>query len=188
MLPISKAAVALCVIGLTSGAVAEDRFQGQGPIYYPNGPIYGVYDPARDFRNDAYVGIESFYFPWEGSDLGWLRDVDEYSSARGRTVLLTVEPFSWEATTQQRPQSCAGISSPGATTPGSRRSAGPSMPCARRCGCAGGMRWKAGTAVIRGRAGRRRTTSLPTVTSSRVPHVGAASAKYVWSPRARQTL
>lgn len=104
MLPISKAAVALCAIGFALMAAPEGKMHGHGPIPSPDGPDYGVYDPARDFRNESYVGIEGFFFPWMGSDLAWLGNIDDYASARGRTVLLTLEPFSWSATKQQQPQ------------------------------------------------------------------------------------
>jgi beta-mannanase len=106
MLRISKAAAALCAAGFTmmATAAAGESRSGQGPIDYPGGPIYGVYDPARDFRNDSYIGVESLFLPWHGGDPNWLRQVDAYAFDRGRTVMVTLEPFSWTATTQQRPK------------------------------------------------------------------------------------
>lgn len=80
------------------------EMKGRGPIYRRDGPAYGVYDPAHDFRNDGYVAIESFYFPWEGGDLGWLRDIDGYAAERNRLLMITLEPFSWTAPQQEEPR------------------------------------------------------------------------------------
>lgn len=106
MLRISKAAAALCVAALAATACdsPSGQEQGQGPIYYPGGPVYGVYDPAHDFRNDSYIGVESLFLPWHDGDPEWLREVDAYAFDRGRTVLVTLEPFSWTATTQPPPE------------------------------------------------------------------------------------
>jgi len=78
--------------------------RGQGPTWRADGPAYGVYDPARDFRDDRYVAIESFYFPWQGGDLDWLRQVDGYAADRNRLLMVTLEPFSWTAREQEAPR------------------------------------------------------------------------------------
>jgi endoglucanase len=94
----------LCAVtGLIVACTASAEQQGSGPVPQADGPIYGVYDPSSDFRDAPYVGIEHFFLPWHGADLAWLRDVDTYATERGRTVLVTLEPFSWTADTQEAP-------------------------------------------------------------------------------------
>lgn len=56
---------------------------------------FGVYDPYGTFANDPTIGIEHVYMPWQDSDLSSLKSVDAYSSDRHRSVLITVEPWSW---------------------------------------------------------------------------------------------
>lgn len=95
----------LAILALAAATrAATQEATGHGPFPDPDGPSYGVYDPARDFRNDSYVTIESIYFPWEDGEIAWLHDVDAYASNLGRTVMITVEPFSWYADEQKRPQ------------------------------------------------------------------------------------
>jgi endoglucanase len=76
---------------LPPGTVIKDK----RPIVYPDGSIFGVYDPHGDFSGQRNVGTEHLFLPWEGVDLTTLRQADAYAMARGRNILITIEPWSW---------------------------------------------------------------------------------------------
>jgi beta-mannanase len=69
----------------------------------PSGPMfsvenqrgYGAYDPPGDFRDDKNANIEHLFLPWEDVDLASLGDAEAYALARGRSLLITVEPWTW---------------------------------------------------------------------------------------------
>ena len=56
---------------------------------------FGVYDPNGTFADDPGVAIEHLFLPWEDVFLPSLIDADNYALARGRTVLVTIEPWTW---------------------------------------------------------------------------------------------
>ena len=56
---------------------------------------FGVYDPDGRFSNDTDVQIEHLFLPWEDVYLPSLGDADRYALERGRTVLVTIEPWTW---------------------------------------------------------------------------------------------
>lgn len=65
------------------------------PILHPDGLAFGCYDPYGDFAADERVATEHLFLPWEDVDLQSLPAADAYASARGRNVLITIEPWSW---------------------------------------------------------------------------------------------
>ncbi|WP_173934752.1 glycoside hydrolase family 26 protein [Chelativorans sp. Marseille-P2723] len=56
---------------------------------------FGAYDPHGDFSDDRNPKIEHLFLPWEDVDLASLAVADEYARARGRDLLITIEPWSW---------------------------------------------------------------------------------------------
>jgi endoglucanase len=66
------------------------------PVYHPDGTKFGVYDPFGDFRDDTHVVTEHVFLSWIDVDLSVLSAADDYASARGRALLFTVEPWSWD--------------------------------------------------------------------------------------------
>jgi beta-mannanase len=65
------------------------------PIVGPDSIIFGAYDPHSDFSDDPNSKIEHLFLPWEDVDLSSLAVADQYALKRGRTLLITVEPWSW---------------------------------------------------------------------------------------------
>lgn len=97
-------ALALAILllpGTPGSALAEDALAGRDvlkdkrPVIHPDGPMFGSYDPYGDFSTQTDVSIEHVFLPWEDVELEGLTQADEYAFARGRTVLLSIEPWSW---------------------------------------------------------------------------------------------
>lgn len=65
------------------------------PCALASSAAVGAYDPHGDFRRSDDLAIEHVYLPWTDIDLDSLSAVDRYAGARGRTILATVEPWSW---------------------------------------------------------------------------------------------
>jgi endoglucanase len=65
------------------------------PIVYVNGVKFGAYDPHGDFSTQNNLSTEGLFLPWEDVDLDTLRVADDYAYSRKRTLLITIEPWSW---------------------------------------------------------------------------------------------
>ncbi|AZV80391.1 beta-mannosidase [Parasedimentitalea marina] len=65
---------------------------------------FGVYDPNGGFTNDTDVQIEHLFLPWEDVFLPSLLDADSYALERGRSVLVTIEPWTWTADERNTPE------------------------------------------------------------------------------------
>ncbi len=52
--------------------------------------------PHGDFGAQQSVTTEHLFLPWEDVDLETPRVADAYALARGRNLLITVEPWSWD--------------------------------------------------------------------------------------------
>lgn len=78
-----------------SATGARDVTRDKRPILHPDGLRFGCYDPYGDFSEDSRVATEHLFLPWEDVELSSLSFADEYALARGRNVLVTVEPWSW---------------------------------------------------------------------------------------------
>jgi beta-mannanase len=74
----------------TASGVLDKR-----PIITPSSIAFGAYDPHGDFTDDSNVKYEHLFLPWEDVDLSSLNIADEYALQRGRTLMITVEPWSW---------------------------------------------------------------------------------------------
>ncbi|MBZ0162891.1 MAG: glycosyl hydrolase family 5 [Notoacmeibacter sp.] len=96
------ALVAAATLGASNRAVAEETIAGRDlmmdkrPLIHPDGPKLGVYDPYGDFSTESRVATEHLFLPWEDVDLSVLPAADEYALQRGRKVLVTIEPWSWD--------------------------------------------------------------------------------------------
>lgn len=105
-------------VGIWSGALAASLALGLGaslaqgmslppvePVGQDTRPIpsgdsyaFGAYDPHGDFSADKTPVVEGLFLPWEDIDLSSLPLADEYASARGRSLLISMEPWSWDQT------------------------------------------------------------------------------------------
>ncbi|MFB9950110.1 glycoside hydrolase family 26 protein [Rhizobium puerariae] len=65
------------------------------PIVTAGSTTFGAYDPHGDFGEPSSSKIEHLFLPWEDVDLSTLTLADTYARARGRTLLISVEPWSW---------------------------------------------------------------------------------------------
>lgn len=74
---------------------ASDAIDDKRPIVHPDGVKFGAYDPHGDFGAQADVSTEHLFLPWEDVDLDTLKTADDYARKRGRSLLITVEPWSW---------------------------------------------------------------------------------------------
>ncbi|KGD96650.1 glycoside hydrolase family 26 protein [Rhizobium sp. YS-1r] len=74
------------------------------PIVTPESIILGAYDPHGDFAEAPSSKIEHLFLPWEDVDLSTLAFADDYAQARGRTLLISVEPWSWSPDWRQTSQ------------------------------------------------------------------------------------
>lgn len=80
-----------------SGASVDSRsqFNDKRPIITAEPVTPGAYDPHGDYANDANSKIEHLFLPWEDVDLTTLKMADQYAQERGRSLLITIEPWSW---------------------------------------------------------------------------------------------
>ncbi|MDV4161711.1 MULTISPECIES: glycoside hydrolase family 26 protein [Rhizobium] len=77
-------------------AAAVQTIIDKRPVLHADGIKFGAYDPHGDFGAQANVATEALFLPWEDVDLETLRVADAYALARGRNLLITVEPWSWD--------------------------------------------------------------------------------------------
>ena len=56
---------------------------------------FGAYDPHGDFKDDKNVKIEALFLPWQDIDLSSLAKADDYARERGRSIVISIEPWSW---------------------------------------------------------------------------------------------
>jgi len=110
MLAAAAAPVALSVLGRLGwgeGELFADSTVGNFPAKYPRishpGVPLGVYDPHGDFKDYPSVKIEHVFMPWQDVELSALYTADTYAQARGRTLLITIEPWSWSEDSRQTP-------------------------------------------------------------------------------------
>jgi beta-mannanase len=98
-----KLTLALLGSAVLSGAVlAAGETSGTGNIFHDKRPVIGAnavtpgaYDPHGDYTNDSNSRIEHLFLPWEDLDLSTLALADAYALERDRSLLITVEPWSW---------------------------------------------------------------------------------------------
>jgi beta-mannanase len=56
---------------------------------------FGIYDPHGDFESERLISVEHIYLPWKDAELWTLTLADNYAFERGRSLLITIEPWSW---------------------------------------------------------------------------------------------
>ena len=78
-----------------SPVAGRDLLKDKRPIIHPDGPKFGAYDPWGDFADEKGVATEHLFLPWEDVELSSLPQADAYAFARGRKILITIEPWSW---------------------------------------------------------------------------------------------
>lgn len=62
----------------------------------PPGDIpFGVFDPGGDYSDVQGVAIEHLFLPWEDVFLPSLAEAESYTEERGRSLLVTIEPWTW---------------------------------------------------------------------------------------------
>ena len=110
---ISKLVIALVALALPAGALAQALPARDGrPVPGPDPWVLGAYDPHGDFTNDTTPSIEHLFLPWEDIDLTTLGLAETYAKERGRTLWITVEPWTWDQERRITPEELrSGISS-----------------------------------------------------------------------------
>lgn len=76
-------------------STTADQPSDKRPIITPASIGFGAYDPHGDFGDDKSSKIEHLFLPWEDVELSSLAQADDYAFQRGRTLLITIEPWSW---------------------------------------------------------------------------------------------
>jgi len=92
----SAAAFGIAPTAEAQEAAARDLLVDKRPVLHDDGSKFGCYDPYGDFTSEKKVATEHLFLPWEDVELGGLGAADEYALARGRKILVTIEPWSWD--------------------------------------------------------------------------------------------
>jgi len=97
----SAAAASLATVAWPQSPRAEEQparnlMIDKRPTLHDDGPKLGCYDPYGDFGEERKVVTEHLFLPWQDVELGGIGAADEYAQARGRKILITVEPWSWD--------------------------------------------------------------------------------------------
>jgi endoglucanase len=85
----------LCALAFGTAAPAQTVPPGDLP--------FGVYDPNGDFSELEGVSIEHLFLPWEDVLLPSLFEAENYAKERGRTLLVTIEPWTWSRDDRHSP-------------------------------------------------------------------------------------
>ena len=91
--------------GLAGALALLAAFGASAALAAPPGTVpFGVYDPGGDFSTDPDVTIEHLFLPWEDVYLPSLQDADAYAQARGRVLMITIEPWTWSRSERNTPE------------------------------------------------------------------------------------
>ena len=95
-------------------AASAGPLSGESPFTkgrVSEGILMGAYDPYGTFANDAKISIEHIFIPWQDVNLASLDAADKYARDRARTLLITVEPWTWSRNSKPEtsPELYAGI-------------------------------------------------------------------------------
>lgn len=94
----------------TQSVLDAGQFTDKRPVLDGTSIALGAYDPHGDFGSDTNVSIEHLFLPWEDVDLSTLVLADQYARERGRSLMVTVEPWSWSVDSRVAPDELlAGI-------------------------------------------------------------------------------
>jgi len=74
------------------------------PFIYADSIPFGAYDPPGNFKDDKFPKIEHLFMPWIDVDLTLLKEADSYALQRKRSLLITIEPWSWSKKRRIRPE------------------------------------------------------------------------------------
>lgn len=69
----------------------------------PGALPFGVYDPNGDFEDTKNVQIEHLFLPWKDVFLPSLKQADDYALEKNRSVLVTIEPWTWTRSERNTP-------------------------------------------------------------------------------------
>jgi endoglucanase len=103
------ALTALGKFGWGAGELFADNSVAMGayPAKYPQinhpGITLGAYDPHGDFKNYSGVRIEHVFMPWQDVELSALYTADSYALEHDRSLLITIEPWSWSEDSRLMP-------------------------------------------------------------------------------------
>ena len=90
----SAIALALPAFFFTSGVVNSADNNVREDVL-PSGRVtLGVYDPHKAFSQDGNVAIEHIFVFWQTLEADELRKRLRYAEKRGRTMMVTVEPYT----------------------------------------------------------------------------------------------
>lgn len=104
------AVAAILTIGSAARSAVAANPADHRPDKVVNGLTFGAYDPHGDFTNDPLSTIEHLFLPWEDVDLSSLASADQYAQQHHRTLLITIEPWTWSQSKHITPaQLRAGI-------------------------------------------------------------------------------
>ncbi|TVR11539.1 MAG: beta-mannosidase [Salinarimonadaceae bacterium] len=85
------------ILGPPSSAdPASTQWTDKRPVLTAASLVFGAYDPHGDFTAERHVSTEHLFLPWEDVELASLSDADEYARSRGRNLMISVEPWSWD--------------------------------------------------------------------------------------------
>lgn len=97
MIRVAVGAAAIAFI--LASAVISQPISAVGPDGRPAaaspGLTFGAYDPHGDFTTDPLSTVEGLFLPWEDVDLTSLASADDYAQQHARTLLVTIEPWTW---------------------------------------------------------------------------------------------
>ena len=86
------------------GILAATLLSATTALAAPPGSLpFGVYDREGTFSEDADVRIEHLFLPWQDVYLPSLLEADAYATERGRSILATIEPWTWTRNERNRP-------------------------------------------------------------------------------------
>jgi len=99
------AVLGLLAIASTGGQADAQKVSNEGkiPDAVAQGMRFGAYDPHGNFKSVSADSVEHIFMPWEDIDLSTLQRADLYARERGRSLLVTVEPWSWSGTSALSP-------------------------------------------------------------------------------------
>ena len=95
--PLNTQSVALMLCTLVLGATATAQTVPPGKL------PFGVYDPNGDFSELEGISIEHLFLPWEDVLLPSLFEAEAYAKERNRSLLVTIEPWTWSRDERNSP-------------------------------------------------------------------------------------
>ena len=90
--------IAAIAFAIATPEAAAERFPGAGDMRAPaarSGPVaFGVYDPHGQYENSFLPDIEHVFVYWQALDTQMLDEKMRLAEARGRALMVTVEPYT----------------------------------------------------------------------------------------------